>query len=26
VKAAARHTRPWLARHNPAAWLWPEEE
>jgi len=26
LKALARAARPWLARHNPAAWIWPEEE
>jgi nitrate reductase gamma subunit len=25
-RAAARSARAWLGRHNPAAWIWPEEE
>ena len=26
LRAAARHARAWLVRHNPGAWIWPEEE
>ena len=26
VGREARYAEAWLRRHNPAAWLWPEED
>jgi hypothetical protein len=26
ISTAGRATESWLRRHNPSAWLWPEED